>query len=801
MISIKDPRPVKREDKKWGHRRIAMEDPFSTERNVASSLSSDRAYDYLFTCWKNSFRYFTSSPQNRSNTEIQNTSSKPPHKKNDSKSVKTKKQESKAAAIDEDIFQMDDLDLPTKQMRSMDVSSNDCEDGGSSQRQTKKKGSSLKSKAQDDAEIEVEIRLSGSIEDDNRNSKIDPEEQACGVADISKDIVYRFDTKIFQGSSKPVKTCCFCKEDGHVKDRCPDLQKPPLIALPPMTPMFAKVLDFVCQTYRANNEFEKSEVFYREKVLRNLESYIKRQYPEARLFLFGSSKNGFGFRNSDIDISMTLEGRVKEEVDCVEEIRSLEKLLRKHRDCANVLAITTAKVPIVKLSIRSCDLEADISLYNTLALENTKMLAIYAKLDDRVATLGYTVKVFAKVCDIGDASKGSLSSYAYILMLLHYLQQCKPPVIPVLQALHKDDKPPEKIIEGWNCWFLSDEKKIRSAWNPKERNSSSVGLLWYGFLKYYTEEFDFEHDVVCCRRTEKLTKFEKMWTERVFAIEDPFNLDHNLGAGVTKKMANYILTTFIRGRERFGIPRCDIPKELLQRHFSDVYYLTDGFEAPSDRNVDDKNVDDSMHLPSTSSRQGANASDVTSLLKSQPDSQDLSSPPKGSRSIESRGVADKLSEIPNMKTPDDTLLQGYPSVHSATKETLVESKEGISRPIQTSHISDVKNEKGDEEINVDDSAGVIPPAVLPGSKDEGVSNTATSRVHTSSSVQSSHSGEMEPPPGFHNLGGMSQVSGEVSPQLLPDDIPQSPSVNAPSPIILQGQTIVMGTPPRHPVNK
>ena len=58
-----------------------------------------------------------------------------------------------------------------------------------------------------------------------------------------------------------------------------------------------------------------------------------------------------------------------------------------------------------------------------------------------------------------------------------------------------------------------------SAWNPKERNNFSVGVLWYGFLRYYTEEFDFEHDVVCCRRTKKLTKFEKMWTKHVFAIE------------------------------------------------------------------------------------------------------------------------------------------------------------------------------------------------------------------------------------------------------------------------------------------
>ena len=57
-----------------------------------------------------------------------------------------------------------------------------------------------------------------------------------------------------------------------------------------------------------------------------------------------------------------------------------------------------------------------------------------------------------------------------------------------------------------------------------------------------------------------------------------------MGAGVTRKMASYILTTFIRGRERFGFPRYDILAEHSQRFFFDVYYLTDGYEAPADRN-------------------------------------------------------------------------------------------------------------------------------------------------------------------------------------------------------------------------
>lgn len=39
------------------------------------------------------------------------------------------------------------------------------------------------------------------------------------------------------------------------------------------------------------------------------------------------------------------------------------------------------------------------------------------------------------MCDIGDASRGSLSSYAYTLMVLFFLQQRNPPVIPVLQEV------------------------------------------------------------------------------------------------------------------------------------------------------------------------------------------------------------------------------------------------------------------------------------------------------------------------------------------------------------------------------
>lgn len=68
-------------------------------------------------------------------------------------------------------------------------------------------------------------------------------------------------------------------------------------------------------------------------------------------------------------------------------------------------------------------------------MENTRLLKTYTQIDPRVSELGYMIKYLVKVCDIGDAKSGTLSSYAYILMLIHFLQQIDPSVLPVLQQV------------------------------------------------------------------------------------------------------------------------------------------------------------------------------------------------------------------------------------------------------------------------------------------------------------------------------------------------------------------------------
>lgn len=57
----------------------------------------------------------------------------------------------------------------------------------------------------------------------------------------------------------------------------------------------------------------------------------------------------------------------------------------------------------------------------------------------------------------------------------------------------------------------------RSKW--KGQNTEACGELWIGFLRYYTEEFDYRRNVVCVRYSKPLTKFEKLWNGRQICIE------------------------------------------------------------------------------------------------------------------------------------------------------------------------------------------------------------------------------------------------------------------------------------------
>lgn len=141
-------------------------------------------------------------------------------------------------------------------------------------------------------------------------------------------------------------------------------------------------------------------------------------------------------------------------------------------------------------------------------------------------------------------------------------------------------------VDSWNCWFHRDLASLSTLWPDYGKNVQSVGELWIGFLRYYTETFDWNNNVVSIRSTAPLTRKAKNWTKHKLAIEDPFELSHNLAAGVSHKTGHYILTCFAKARRLFGLVKPHLrPGDLMPNvcYFFNTRELVEG-TLPMDRN-------------------------------------------------------------------------------------------------------------------------------------------------------------------------------------------------------------------------
>uniref|UniRef100_T1JHR9 CCHC-type domain-containing protein n=1 Tax=Strigamia maritima TaxID=126957 RepID=T1JHR9_STRMM len=706
VVCIQQSKLIKRSERGWSSKRLALEDPFSNKRNLARSISNHLVAEYIFDRFKTTYKYFGipqtltgplfdklllvtltehSEKKNRSGALLldaleiiasksnnvasdskQNATSK--NKKvfipdpsmvvtipSQSKQEKTKDSKNgKNLAVKElseiegtenaneekldKSFQDGELNCSREDAESdhslsthgdesehescimnslMEALDDDFELRGGDENEdinTISDGEEGEKRQRNISEISENVDSEMDSEDDETEEKVMEKEtenfpvECCNGTEsneivvkkklpleleeklknlTAEELLFKFHQMIFTCGKVPSVFCCLCQQEGHLKHDCPEERLPPLMTLPPIDLTYMSAIDKICHRIYKDNNPNKVEMNGRNSILRDLQTFIKRIYPDAKLELFGSSCNGFGFARSDLDICLTFENKNAEDVKFIPIIENLSEKLKKHKQLTNVVAITTAKVPIVKFTHRPSSLEGDISLYNTLAQHNTRMLNMYSEIDVRVKILGYVMKVFAKLCNIGDASRGSLSSYAYILMVIYFLQQRDPPVIPVLQELYDKSKmQPKRMVDGWNAWFYDDKESLSEIWPHIGKNTETVAQLWLGLLRFYTENFSFQELVVSIRQYKPLTRFEKLWNSKCIAIEDPFDLQHNLGAGVSRKMNIYIMKALIRSRQLFGTP---IPREHYETNPMALHHvlfntnnLADG-APPNDR--------------------------------------------------------------------------------------------------------------------------------------------------------------------------------------------------------------------------
>lgn len=178
--------------------------------------------------------------------------------------------------------------------------------------------------------------------------------------------------------------------------------------------------------------------------------------------------------------------------------------------------------------------QCDINFSAQLALQNTHLLRCYSLTDPRVRPLVLFVKHWAKIRGINTPYRGTLSSYGYVLMVLHYLTNVvRPFVCPNLQLMapvmppNLTSQQVESTVQckGRDVRFWRDEEQIKAAVQRHEMNNNvdSIGYLLRGFFEYYaqsslmstyqTRGFDWGRDVLSIRSSNGLlSKQEKGWT-------------------------------------------------------------------------------------------------------------------------------------------------------------------------------------------------------------------------------------------------------------------------------------------------
>lgn len=273
----------------------------------------------------------------------------------------------------------------------------------------------------------------------------------------------------------------------------------------------------------------------REDLISRLRKVIKAEWPTADIHVYGSAGNGLGLRSADVDTSLYMPAHAAAangskqngNTDGSGVINSSAKAIlarlaaiMQQNQMEVLTRLLDARVPVIKMLDPISGLQVDVCVNNTLAVRNTELIKAYVDLDPRFRYVCILVKRWAKKRDLNDAYHGTLSSYAYTLMVIHYLQIVQPPVLPCLQQMLKGKRvrsgtnlPQELTDNGsnklYNTYF--DRSVTPETW--KSKNLSPVHELLLGFFKYYAFNFKNKTDLVSIRLGTKASRAVRKWDE------------------------------------------------------------------------------------------------------------------------------------------------------------------------------------------------------------------------------------------------------------------------------------------------
>eukprot|EP00472_Partenskyella_glossopodia_P000855 CAMPEP_0197543986 /NCGR_PEP_ID=MMETSP1318-20131121/68531_1 /TAXON_ID=552666 /ORGANISM="Partenskyella glossopodia, Strain RCC365" /LENGTH=610 /DNA_ID=CAMNT_0043103357 /DNA_START=134 /DNA_END=1965 /DNA_ORIENTATION=- len=266
--------------------------------------------------------------------------------------------------------------------------------------------------------------------------------------------------------------------------------------------------------------------------------------PHLKVSKFGSHFTGLQGYASDLDLmvyehSYSKKWRLSTFVD---------ELYKRPDVVSGIQYLKKARIPIVRFIYSDTSsknarkqTKVDVIAHNPFVEMNNVFLNACQRIDSRVRILALLVKDWAAQNNLSDSKRGGLSPYAWVMLLMRYLQKTYPPVIGRISD--------SDIAKVFSMHHIRQEDEFVEILTPKLTNANTISELLCGFFYEYGYVVDWKTQLLSLEgdRSQSNITFWHQERNKFVRIMDPLDghKEHNLGRTMnqiyTKKIEDTIL--------------------------------------------------------------------------------------------------------------------------------------------------------------------------------------------------------------------------------------------------------------------
>ena len=309
-----------------------------------------------------------------------------------------------------------------------------------------------------------------------------------------------------------------------------------------LIPLYQKIINIRFKRYHTLESIYQQYVSGISKIFQNSNDVIE------KIQKYGSFHNTFMVEIGDTDIDICIVPKCSLSDFESYHLEKLKKgITKSNLGVVNNVIINNSLI-LLKVTYSSpnqkLNINVDISVHNMLPIFNSYLIRLYGLFDQRFHIMGIYLKYWAKNNKIHGAQEGYLSSYALLIMIIHFLQKVvEPKVLPNLQKIpiNDDYENPiygeekyeyyyngKKIII--NSYFEKDAERIKEnilKINNGKVNEETVTNLLVKFFEYYAYIYESKEKISVHK--DLINSIKDKEDKIAFSIDDPFEITNNPG--------------------------------------------------------------------------------------------------------------------------------------------------------------------------------------------------------------------------------------------------------------------------------